>query len=156
MARGARWDEFERAAPDVAAGGRRLLLQYGLGLGFLATIRPDGGPRLHPFCPILAEGGLWGFIGPSPKAADLRRDGRYAVHAFPPEEVDDEFCVDGTAIETTSPDVIAAVRAAYTAPIQGGDETLFEFRIERALLATYGPRPSWPPQYTRWHASAES
>jgi hypothetical protein len=27
---------------------------------------------------------------------------------------------------------------------------LFELRIERALLATYGPRPSWPPVYTRW------
>jgi hypothetical protein len=155
MGRSARWEEFELAAPDVAAGGRRLLLQHGLGLGYLATIRPDGGPRLHPFCPILAEGGLWGFIGPSPKAADLRRDGRYAVHAFPAEEVDDEFCVDGVAVETTSPVVIAAVRAAYTAPIQGGDETLFEFRIERALLATYGPRPSWPPQYPRGHASPD-
>ena len=95
-------------------------------------------------------------VGPSPKAADLRRDGRYAVHAFPAEEVDDEFCVDGFAMETSSPAVIAAVRAAYTAPIQGGDETLFEFRVERALLATYGPRPSWPPQYTRWHASSDA
>ncbi len=77
------------------------------------------------------------------------------MHAFPAEEVDDEFCVDGMAIEATSPATIAAVRAAYAAPIQGGDETLFEFRIERALLATYGPRPSWPPQYLRWRASAE-
>jgi hypothetical protein len=149
----ARWAEFERSAPELAEAGRRLLYQFGLGLGFLATIRPSGGPRLHPFCPIVAEGGLWGFIGDSPKRGDLRRDGRYAVHAFPPEEVDDEFCVDGRAVEITSPEVIAAVRAAYGAPIQSGDETLFELRIERALLATYGPRPSWPPVYTRWSAS---
>jgi hypothetical protein len=101
----------------------------------------------------VAEGGLWGFIGPSPKQQDLRRDGRYAAHAFPPEEVDDEFCVDGRAVEITAPEVIAAVRAAYGAPIQTGDEALFELRIERALLATYGPRPSWPPVYTRWPAS---
>jgi hypothetical protein len=50
-------------------------------------------------------------------------------------------------------ELIAAVRAAYGAPIQSGDEALFELRIERALLATYGPRPSWPPVYTRWPAS---
>jgi len=150
---GVRWGDLEQQAPELAAAGRRLLYQFGLGLGFLATVRPSGAPRLHPFCPIVAEGGLWGFIGPSPKQQDLRRDGRYAAHAFPPEEVDDEFCVDGRAVEITAPEVIAAVRAAYGAPIQTGDEALFELRIERALLATYGPRPSWPPVYTRWPAS---
>jgi hypothetical protein len=149
-----RWGEFERAAPDIAAGGQRLLYQYGLGLAFLATVRRDGGPRLHPFCPILAEGGLWGFIGASPKRGDLLRDGRCAIHSFPPEDVDDEFSVQGRAREETSPATVAAIRAAYTAPIQSGDETLFEFLVERALLATYGPRPSWPPTYTRWIAPA--
>ena len=152
---GVRWSELEGAAPELAAEGRRLLYQFGLGLGFLATIRPDGGPRLHPFCPIVAEGGLWGFIGSSPKRADLRRDGRYAVHSFPPEQVDDEFCVDGHAVEIDDPATIAAVRAAYEAPIQSADEVLFELRIVRALLATYGPRPSWPPTYVRWSASPD-
>ncbi len=146
----ARWEEFEAAAPDLAAGGRRLLYQFGLGLGFLATIRKDGGPRLHPFCPILAEGGLWGFIGPSPKCADLRRDRRFAVHSFPAPELDDEFYVQGQPLEVDDPAVIAAVRAAYTAPIQDDDEVLFELRPERALLAVYTERPSWPPTYSRW------
>ena len=146
----ARWAEFERSAPELAEAGRRLLYQYGLGLGFLATIRPGGGPRLHPFCPIVAAGGLWGFIGDSPKRRDLHRDGWYAVHAFAPEHVDDEFAVDGRATEVTDADVIARVRAAYHAPIQTADEVLFEFDIERALLATYGPRPAWPPVYNRW------
>ena len=146
----ATWAEFEAAMPEMAAEGRKLLYQFGLGLGFLATIRPDGGPRLHPMCPILAEGGLWAFIGDSPKLRDLRRDGRYAMHAFPPEKVDDEFYVTGRAVETTAPEVIAAVRAAYNAPIQSDDEVLFELQLERALWARYGPRPSWPPVYTRW------
>jgi len=52
----ARWEDLERQAPELAGHGRRLLYQFGLGLGFLATIRPDGGPRLHPFCPIVADG----------------------------------------------------------------------------------------------------
>ena len=146
----ATWAEFEAAMPEMAAEGRKLLYQFGLGLGFLATIRPDGGPRLHPMCPILADGGLWGFIGESPKLRDLRRDGRYALHSFPPEKVDDEFYVTGRAVEVTAPDVIAAVRAAYNAPIQSDDEALFELQLERALWARYGPRPSWPPAYTRW------
>jgi len=72
------------------------------------------------------------------------------VHAFPPERVDDEFAVDGRAREITDAEAIVRVRAAYHAPIQTADEVLLEFDIERALLATYGPRPSWPPVYTRW------
>jgi hypothetical protein len=98
----------------------------------------------------VVAGGLWGFIGASPKLADLRRDGRYAMHAFPASDVDDEFYVTGRAREAGDPGTIAAVRSAYTAPIQSDDEVLFELLIDRAMLATYGPRPSWPPTYTRW------
>ena len=58
MAELARWVDFEAAAPELAAAGRGLLYQHGIGLGYLATIRPNGGPRIHPFCPILAAGGL--------------------------------------------------------------------------------------------------
>jgi hypothetical protein len=148
-----RWEGFASAEPELAARGHHLLHQYGLGLGFLATVRPDGGPRLHPFCPIVAEGGLWGFIGPSPKRRDLQRDARCAIHSFPPEDVDDEFYVQCHARQVDDEDVVAAVRAAYHAPIQSDAEILFEFEIERALLATYVARPSWPPTYTRWLAT---
>lgn len=149
----ARWSDLEQEAPELAAGGARLLQQYGLGLAFLATIRADGGPRLHPFCPILTDGSLWGFIGESPKLHDLRRDGRFAIHSFPSPDRDDEFYAHGRAVETTDTETNARVRAAYHAPIQEGDDALFELRLERALLALYGPRPSWPPTYTRWRAS---
>jgi hypothetical protein len=145
-----RWAELEASAPELTAAGRSLLYQHGLGLAFLATVRADGAPRLHPFCPIVTAGGLWGFIGASPKLGDLRRDGRYAMHAFPAADVDDEFMVAGRAIEVTDPETVATVRAAYAAPIQTDDEVLFELLVERALLATYGPRPSWPPVYARW------
>jgi hypothetical protein len=74
-----------------------------VGLGFLATVREDGGPRLHPVCPVIAVEGLYMFVVPSPKRADLRRDGRYALHSYPPEEVDDEFFVTGRAAEVRDP-----------------------------------------------------
>jgi hypothetical protein len=38
------WAEFQRLRPDLAEAGRRLLYQFGVGLGFLATVRADGGP----------------------------------------------------------------------------------------------------------------
>jgi hypothetical protein len=45
-----RWADFQRVRPDLAEAGRRLLYQFGVGLAFLATVRADGGPRLHPRC----------------------------------------------------------------------------------------------------------
>jgi hypothetical protein len=89
------WGELSRARPDLTAGGRQLLYQHGVGLAFLATIRPDSGPRLHPFCPLLTDDGMFGFIIPSPKQRDLRRDGRFAVHSFPTPDNEDAFYVTG-------------------------------------------------------------
>jgi hypothetical protein len=67
----------------------------------IATVRRDGGPRLHPFCPILAGGRLFGGIPrSSPKGWDLRRDPRCVIHALPGPE-DDEFCVRASASEVT-------------------------------------------------------
>ena len=147
----ATWATFEASAPDMAAEGRRLLYQFGLGLGFLATVRKDGGPRLHPICPIVAEGGLYAFIIPSPKANDLLRDGRYALHSFPPEHTDDEFYVTGRAVEVLDTAVRTGVAAAYENDV-AEDHMLFSFDIERCLLGTYRARGEFPPTYTRWAA----
>jgi hypothetical protein len=149
-----RWADFEAAAPEMAAAGRGLLYQHGIGLAYLATIRPNGGPRLHPFCPILAVGGLWGFINHrSPKGRDLLRDGRYAIHAFPNGRNDDELMIDGRAVVCEDEGIAAAVRAEYGATYQTpSEETLFELRIERVLVATYDDSSTWPPVYTKWSA----
>jgi hypothetical protein len=150
---GLSWGEFAAQAPELAAAGRRLLTQHGTGLGYLATVRPDGGPRVHPVCPHVAEGRLWVFVGhASPKRSDLERDARYALHAFPCVDVDDEFFVRGEATPLVDRDREAAIRA--TLPFNSdAEDRPFELAIDRALLATYGPRPSWPPVYTRWRAS---
>src|SRR6202030_2230054 len=75
----ATWNEFETDAPDIAAAGRQMLYQFGVGLAFLATLRKDGAPRLHPVCPTIVDGHL------------------YALHTFPSVDVDDEFLVMGRA-----------------------------------------------------------
>ena len=148
----ARWSDFETASADLAAAGRQLFTQYGVGLGFLATVKPDGGPRLHPMCPVFAEGGLYAFIVPSPKQRDLARDGRYAMHAFPPDEIDDEFCVMGRANEVPSGSLRDTLVSGYHTDVPEGS-ALFEFDVERALLSRYRHRGDWPPAYTVWKSS---
>jgi hypothetical protein len=151
----ATWREFEQAAPSLAKRGREILYNFGVPLGYLATVRKDGAPRVHPFCPIVCDGGLYGLIGPSPKQRDLVRDGRCAIHSFPLPDRDDEFFLSGRAVLHEDPSLEKSVRAAYLATGGGSDgiERLFEFHIERALLSTYkkrGEPNNWPPTYQKW------
>jgi hypothetical protein len=149
----ANWAEFSLANPELAEHGRTLLYQFGLGLGYVATVAPDGFPRLHPFCPILSGDGLYGFIlADSPKRRDLDRDGRCAIHAFSSPDVDDEFYVAASARRLEDPSDRERVNADYNATAGNrDDEILYEFDLVRAMGAKYGPRPSWPPRYTVWH-----
>jgi len=91
------WKEFVAAEPDLADVGRSLLFQFKVGLAFLATLRKDGAPRLHPVCPVLSDHRLFVLIIPnSPKRHDLLRDGRYALQTFPqPKPGSDEFYIAG-------------------------------------------------------------
>ena len=151
----ARWCEFAEASPELARRGREMLYHFGVPLGYLATVRRDGGPRVHPFCPIQFEQGLYGLIGPSPKQGDLLRDGRFAIHSFPLPDRDDEFYLTGRAVAHDDPALERSVRSAYLATGGGSDgsERLFEFLVERALLSTYkkrGEPDNWPPRYEKW------
>jgi len=151
----ASWKDFENAAPEMAEAGKKLLYQFGVGLAFLATVRKDGAPRLHPICPTVVNGRLYALIGPSHKRADLLRDGRYALHTFPPQDVDDEFLVMGRATFIDDPAIAEAVRKDLIARgmTSSEDETSFEFGIERVMHAKYpGGHGTWPPKYSIWKA----
>ena len=147
----ATWAQLETAAPELAEAGRALFYQFGNGLAFLATVRWDGGPRLHPICVVVAEGGLFGFILPSPKRVDLARDGRYALHSFPPEATDDEFYVTGTALPWKTR-LAAMPLPLPTRTPSTRRTTSSSSSIESALLARYRHRGDWPPTYTRWRS----
>jgi hypothetical protein len=128
------WGELATAEPALAAAGRALLEQFGVGLAFLATVRRDGGPRLHPVCPVLSGGGLYVLIHPpSPKRRDLERDGRYALQTFPqPKPGSEEFSVTGRAVPVEDPAVRAAV-LRDAKHMADPAEILFELRIERVM-----------------------
>ncbi len=154
----ATWSEFSAADPSLAAGIRALLQQYGPGMGYLATVRPDGGPRVHPVSPVLTDG-LYVFVIASPKRHDLERDGRYALHSYPPEDNDDEAYLTGRATPVLDPLVIARLADALHASAHI-DWRLFELSVETAMLRRHGTAGALPfaaaiPPTTRtWHDPA--
>ena len=146
------WQEFANVSPDLAETGRALLYQFGIGLAFLATVRRDGGPRLHPVCPLIHDGHLFVFVvGHSPKCYDLLRDDRYALHTFPPADNDDEFYCTGSAVPVSEPALRQIVAKLAKHNVQD-HEILFELRLERALHMTWeNPRqPNTRPIHSKW------
>ncbi|MFB9234738.1 pyridoxamine 5'-phosphate oxidase family protein [Plantactinospora siamensis] len=134
----ASWTEFATDEPQLAAAIRGLLQQYGPGLGYLATVRADGGPRVHPVSPVITADGLYCFVVDSPKRRDLERDGRYALHSFPPEDSDDEAYVAGRARPVTDRARVAELAGSLRAAPHV-DWRLFEFSVDVAMVARRGP-----------------
>jgi hypothetical protein len=139
----ASWPEFAADAPRLATAIRSLMEQYGPGLGYLATVRADGGPRVHPVSPVITEEGLFCFVIDSPKRRDLQRDGRYALHSFPPENSDDEAYVAGRAYLVRDPDRIDRLATNLRAAPQV-DWLLFEFDVDVAMVARHGHTGATP------------
>jgi hypothetical protein len=155
------WAEFSSRRPDLASMGRAMFYQHGLGLGFLATVRRDGGPRVHPICPILSDTELYALIVPGPKLDDLRRDGRYALscETFAPPRHDDGYYLSGRAAAVADPEIWDRVAAQVLAerdlkePWPGFDkQVLFELLIETCLLTLTQPDGDLPAGHTIWHA----
>jgi hypothetical protein len=170
----ATWAQFRAEAPDVAAAAAErwpgiTALERGspppggdatFAIAYLATVRPDGAPRLHPFCPIIAGGRLFAAIPRrSPKGDDLRREPRCAIHALPGPD-DDELSIRAVAHEVVDPATLEAVREVVARSGVGGmaqsiaHDPLFELDLERVDVArwldvgqpgTRAERRSWRP-----------
>jgi hypothetical protein len=147
----ATWSEFVAAAPALAADIRGAFHQYGPGLGYLATVRADGGPRIHPVSPTVTDDGLYCCLLDTPKRHDLDRDDRYALHAFPPEDSDDEACVRGRARLVTEPSIIRRVAHELRAEPEV-DWWLYELSVDTAIYVhrVAGGRPYqlWSPPHS--------
>lgn len=156
------WLEFTHLQPEMAAAGSGLLYDVGVGLAFLATVRRDGGPRLHPMCPVISDDGMFAFIVPSPKQADLHLDGRFALHSFPMEDNEDAFYISGRARFVPDVDIrrrlgqqFADERKAFGVPVPGDEQHLFEFDLDTALLTRTTGHGDPEPQHTVWQAPAD-
>ena len=151
------WGAFADEEPELAASGRELLYQFGVGLAFLATTRADGAPRVHPMCPVQTDDALYAFIVPSPKRNDLRRDGRFAMHSFPADENEDAFFITGHARSVEDRAIRSAVMDRYReerkldGPPDGGDTwQLFEFLLDSCMLTRTAGHGDPAPQHTTW------
>lgn len=152
------WVEFAAARPDLAEAGRDLLYQHGVGLAYLASVRRDGGPRVHPMCPLLDSEGLFAFILPSPKQEDLLRDGRFSMHSFPRPDNEDAFYLTGEArlvedlgARSRLSEVFVSERESLGVPIPSKEDLLFEFSIASCLLTRTTGHGDPKPAHIVWH-----
>jgi hypothetical protein len=149
------WKDLVGAEPELADVGRGLLFQFKVGLAFLATVRKDGAPRLHPVCPVLSADRLYVLItAASPKRRDLARDGRYALQTFPqPKPASDEFYLAGRArLVESAPAREAVLKDAKH--MADASEAVFELLIDR-VMHTRWEKPLTPqmrPVHRTWRA----
>ncbi|MDQ3661487.1 MAG: hypothetical protein M3454_10595 [Actinomycetota bacterium] len=137
------WGQLEERRPELTHAGKGLLYQWGVGLAFLSTTRRDGGPRVHPMCPIIVGDLIAGLIVPGPKMYDLIRDGRYAMHSFPAERNEDAFYITGQATEVHEPEFRRRVETQFVSergmnehPPGIQEQRLFRFDIAVCLHTT--------------------
>jgi uncharacterized pyridoxamine 5'-phosphate oxidase family protein len=133
------WHIFENQAPDIAEFSRVRLHDK---VAYLATVRKDGSPRMHPFTPIIGEGHFFVFMEPtSPKGFDLRRDPRFAVHCSVTDSSgkSGEVSMSGKARFIEAPELRAL--AVKICPYSPADRyILFELDPEAVTLTEYPDR----------------
>ena len=153
------WGRMEAEAPGLAAIGRERFRSHLM--AWLATVRRDGSPRLHPVTPsITSDGRLVVFMEPtSPKGRDLRRDGRYAMHCHVPDIIGTahgEFSITGRAVVERDPAARDIAIESYIAsgfPVPLERYILFELLLTRAL-GTTGEYD--PPIWLRWRVNSRA
>jgi hypothetical protein len=78
----ATWGEFASAEPELAAFAQDRMARR---IVYQATLRLDGGPRVHPVSPWVGDGLLCvSFRDTSLKMREVARDPRYALHTAQP------------------------------------------------------------------------
>ncbi|MFW5771777.1 MAG: pyridoxamine 5'-phosphate oxidase family protein [Phototrophicaceae bacterium] len=143
-----RWEDFARAAPELAGFGRQRLEGR---IAYLATSRADGSPRVHPVSPILGGGYLLLFMYPtSPKGKDLQRDDRYALHCAVEDKEggSGEFHVRGRARLVDAPEYWQA--ASPQGETLRQKYILFELGVDFAQSTVYTDDR---PVHQRWSSA---
>lgn len=128
------WQEFSDQAPEVAA---RVLERFEAHRHkTMATIRPDGAPRISGSeVPIrLGHVYLGGMTG-NKRFSDLRRDPRVAIHSGSddPEVWSGDAKLAGRAVEVTDEAKKAAFRGAAE-EVPAGDFELFRVDLTEAVV----------------------
>ncbi len=132
------WQALEEGNKQLAEFGSKRFA--GNHMGYLATIRKDGSPRVHPMTPFVGEGHLFFFTNDgSLFFRDLQRDGRYALHCSVEDQDGGggEFFVRGHATLTDDPDLRAIAENYVPYSDLEDDYVLFELNVEYAFGRVY-------------------
>jgi len=144
------WGEFQADSPELAAFGAELLHRKP---AYLATVRADGMPRVHPVTPILTDDALYLFMEPtSPKRNDLVERGGFALHNGVPDNYGSggEFLLTGRAVLVDDPAVReVAVTASQYQPL----DRYILFELHPAEARCHGYDDITLPTPKRWSAS---
>lgn len=130
------WGRLLDENPELAEFG---IARFSSRVAYLATVRKDGSPRVHPVTPIIGDRNLFLFMDPtSPKGYDLRRTGRYAMHASVENEDGGlgEFYIAGRAFlnEDEAMRTLAVRHAGYDVADR---YILFRLTVEEAMSTVY-------------------
>jgi hypothetical protein len=146
----ATWEEFEHAEPELASFGRERMQGR---IVYQATLRLDGGPRVHPVSPWIAAGLLCvSFRDTSVKLREVEHDARYALHTAQPWEDHGgdfgEFMARGKLelIDATHPAVIARPGRPPYGLVH------YACSIDEAVVTEYSDDEM--PVYRRWKPPA--
>lgn len=149
------WADVTAAEPDLA---RAVEARFeATGLGFLATLRADGSPRISGIEPFFWDGEVWlGMMPGSLKAADVVRDPRVAVHAasVDKEVKEGDAKLAGRCVRVESAERFEAMKAAFLEktgydPGAFGDFPLFTLDVGEVVFTRPGEGvlviESWVP-----------
>ena len=145
------WQALTDAAPELAVFWAERLHDQ---VAYLAAVKADGSPRLHPVRPVITVKRLFMFVETtSPKVRDLQRDPRNALHATATSDTPwdlREFVVEGTARRIDDSEGRATANAGSAFP-RDARLLLFELAVDGAMSTVYGS--DGRPHRQRWRAS---
>ena len=134
------WRDVESESPELAAKVRTRFEAHGL--GFMATLRKDGSPRLSGIEPLFGEGELWlGMMPDSLKAADLLRDPRVALHSAGIDKnvADGDAKIAGLAIPVEDEETYAVYSRAAGTGYRPDFGTFHLFRVDVTGISHLAP-----------------
>jgi hypothetical protein len=131
----ASFSQLEKEEPDFAARVRGAFDAHVHKI--LATLRPDGAPRVSGIETRFTAGELWlaGMTG-SVKFVDLRRDPRMALHSGSddPDTFSADAKLSGRAVEITDPAELARFAGEAEVPEEAQPFELFRIDLEQVVL----------------------
>ena len=131
----AAWQEIGDSAPEFGERFRSLLDAHVHKT--IATLRADGSPRISGIECFFAQGELWfGSMPAARKAADLRRDDRFALHSGSedPAKWRGDAKLSGRAEEISDPERRLALFRTRGSDPPSPDSHLYRAEISEAVI----------------------